>query len=49
MSDQAYTVIGVDPENPDTHRLIIVRDVTYSVAIGEEQATANEIAANLSR
>lgn len=46
--NEPYLLIGPDPANPTTHNLITVRGVTYSVFMGEEQLTANDIATNLS-
>jgi hypothetical protein len=45
--NEPYELTGQDPSNPHTHNLIVVRGKTYSVFIGEEQSTANDIAANL--
>jgi hypothetical protein len=47
--NEPYQVTGPDPSNPETHVLIVVRGVTYSVFAGEEQLTANDIATNLSQ
>jgi hypothetical protein len=44
---EPFEIIGPDPANEKTHVLILVRGNTYSVLKGSEQATANEIAANL--
>lgn len=44
---EPFQILGMDPANPDTHRLIVVRGQTYSVLIGDEQRAANEIASNL--
>lgn len=45
--NEPFTLISPDPANPATHVLIAVRGVTYSVFAGEEQLTANDIAASL--
>jgi hypothetical protein len=45
--NEPFLLIGSDPANPETHVLIEVRGVTYSVFAGEEQLTANDIATNL--
>jgi hypothetical protein len=45
--NEPYELIGPDTSNPTTHNFIIVRGETYSVFQGEEQSTANDIAANL--
>ncbi len=45
--NEPYQLTGPDPSNPETHVLIVVRGVTYSVWVGEEQLNANAIAANL--
>lgn len=44
--DEPYLLIGPDPSNPDSHNLIVVQGDSYSVFIGFEQSTANDIAAN---
>jgi len=44
--DEPFILLGPDPSNHTTHNLIVVRGVTYSVFMGEEQPTANDIAAN---
>lgn len=36
--------LGPDPANPDTHTLIVVGGVTYSVFTGTEQESADQIA-----
>lgn len=41
-----YILLGPDPSNHDSHNLIVVLGETYSVFVGEEQTTANDIAAN---
>ena len=41
-----YILLGPDPSNHESHNLIVVLGETYSVFIGEEQNTANDIAAN---
>ena len=45
--NEPFLPMGPDPSNPTTHNLIVVRGEAYSVFIGEEQSTANDIAANL--
>lgn len=45
--NEPFILLGPDPSNPTTHNLIVVRGVTYSVFTGEEQLTANDIAASL--
>ena len=45
--NEPFSSLGPDLSNPDTHVLIVVRGVTYSVFQGEEQLTANDIATNL--
>lgn len=44
---EPYTIVKPDPANPNTHAIINVRGNEYSVLIGKEQETANEIANNL--
>ena len=44
--NEPFILLGPDPSNPTTHTLIVVRGETYSVFVGEEQSTANDIAAN---
>ena len=46
--DEPFILLGPDPSNHTTHNLIVVRGETYSVFVGEEQLTANDIAQNLS-
>ena len=41
-----YILLGPDPSNYASHNLIVVLGETYSVFIGEEQTTANDIASN---
>lgn len=45
--NEPYLIIQNDISNPTTHVIIEVRGEQYSVAIGLEQQTANEIAKNL--
>lgn len=45
--NEPFLLLGDDPSNHTTHNLIVVRGETYSVFKGEEQSTANDIAANL--
>jgi len=45
--NEPFTIKGIDTNNPETHVIIEVRNVEYSVATGKEQQTANEIAFNL--
>ena len=42
--NEPFEVIGVDPENEETHVLIRVRSVVYSVFVGQEQLMANQVA-----
>ena len=44
--DEPFILLGPDPSNHTTHNLIVVRGEVYSVFIGEEQSTANDIAVN---
>ena len=44
---EPFLVIGPDPSNHTSHNLIVVQGVTYSVFIGYEQSTANNIAGKL--
>ena len=41
-----YILLGPDPSNHESHNLIVVLGEMYSVFIGMEQTTANDIAAN---
>jgi hypothetical protein len=45
--NEPFEIIGTDPANSQTHNLVLVRGLVYSVFIGGEQDTANDIAANL--
>jgi hypothetical protein len=42
--NEPFILMGSDPSNPDSHNLIVVQGATYSVFIGQEQLTANDIA-----
>jgi hypothetical protein len=42
--NEPFILLGSDPANPESHNLIVVQSETYSVFIGQEQQTANEIA-----
>ena len=44
--NEPFILLGPDPSNHTSHHLIVVLGETYSVFIGEEQKTANDIAAN---
>lgn len=44
--NEPFLTIGPDPSNPDSHVLIVVQGESYSVFIGQEQITANDIASN---
>lgn len=42
--NEPFILLGSDPANPESHNLIVVQGETYSVFIGQEQQTANDIA-----
>jgi hypothetical protein len=44
--NEPFILLGPDPSNHTTHNLIVVCGETYSVFVGEEQNTANDVAAN---
>jgi hypothetical protein len=44
--NEPFILLGPDPSNPDSHNLIVVLGESYSVFVGAEQITANDIAAN---
>lgn len=44
--NEPYTITGPDADNAASHVIIVVRAQPYSVVIGTEQQSANEIRDN---